>query len=219
MRCQEFIAEYDEYKRHTKIIHQAMRRAGYRRVGSGADSVVYAKDAGTVIKLIVPQENDMAPADRVFMAWYQFCQKNAGNPYLPRFVEIQGQHHATFDIDGETFRQTAMEKLRNLPTATFNRIMTLEKSIRYNQSLKDTVMRDVTYLYRNRTVPPEVLKYKQRDLALAEKLMAKYPGFYETLQSVIATGQSLGFRDDVLADGNIMMRADGTPVITDPWVL
>jgi hypothetical protein len=56
-------------------------------------------------------------------------------------------------------------------------------------------------------------------LKLAKKLMAKFPGFYETLQSVIATGKRLGFRDDITSDGNIMMRADGTPVITDPWVI
>jgi hypothetical protein len=115
-----------------------MTKAGYRKIGQGGDSMVYARDAGHVIKIIMPGSGEYSEADKTFMAWYDFCQQHAGNPYLPKFIKINGQHHSTFEIDGETFRQIAMEKLQRISewSELLETVMTIIENIEYNQQDK-----------------------------------------------------------------------------------
>ena len=212
---------------HRIKIQQAMKKAGYREIGDGVDSTVYSKDAGTVIKIIVPMFGDFAPADKTFLTWYKFCQQHAGNPHLPQFQEIAGQHHATFTIDGEQFRQIAMEKLKPMPeesklsTAIYRMAMTIQSNIvnSRNNSPRQWMTADFNSYYApGESIQPYVIQGLKQDIQFIEKIMSKYPELYKTLNAVIRAGKRAGLRDDMISDGNIMRRADGTPVIIDPWV-
>lgn len=218
MRATDFLAEYD-YDRHYKIVNQAMAKAGYRKKGQGGDAVVYSKDAGTVIKIIMPMNGDYSSADNAFLAWYKFCQQHAGNPHLPQFQEIQGQHHSQFEIDGEKFRQIAMEKLKPMPEGSKleNAIHSIITTCEENKTLKDTEMAKLKYTWQDTPIPPHVLKWKNQEIKATEKIIEQYPLLYKTLKSIIQVAARGGFRQDLSSTGNIMLRTDGTPVITDPW--
>ena len=96
-----------------------MYKAGYTEVGAGADATVWAKDAGTVIKILMPEDGIISPAEKVFLEYYKAAQKYQDNPHFIKFVDIGGQHYTKFDIDGETFYQIAAEKLKPLKNGSF----------------------------------------------------------------------------------------------------
>jgi hypothetical protein len=185
MRLYEF--DYDHYR---KIVNQTMKKTGYRQIGSGTDSLVFARDAGTVIKIIVPEHDQPGVSDSTFLKWYKFCQKNKGNPYLPKFVEIQGQHHATFNLDGIQFRQIAMEKLKPLIVGS---------------ALENAVWEILVSDVRSTPISP------------ATKQLPWATDFYSTVKAVRAAGDAAGLSDDIDSDDNVMVRGN-IPVITDPWV-
>ena len=218
MRINELLVEYD-YDHHSKIVNQAMSKAGYRKKGEGADAVVYSRDAGTVIKIIMPIIGDYGLADQTFLTWYNFCQQHAGNPHLPKFQKIAGQHHAQFEIDGEKFRQIAMEKLKPIPAGSKldDVVLDLVKSVEHNKSVKDIEMANLKYIYRGKPIPSQVLRHTEQHIKLIEKIMNQYPELYKTLTAVFQTGRRAGLSSDMATRNNVMMRADGTPVITDPW--
>jgi len=111
--AEDALNEFD-HKKHVDLIRAHMHKLGYDQLGDGTDAQVFAKKTGPVIKILVPESGDIKTADNTFLAFYDYCQKNKSNPHLPKFVEVQGQHHATFEMDGEQFRQIAMERLQEL---------------------------------------------------------------------------------------------------------
>lgn len=181
------IAEFD-YTKHKKLVIDHMKQAGYKKLGHGADALVFSKDAGTAIKIIIPQSGKFEAADNTFLAFYEYCKQHADNPHLPKFVAIGGQEHATFQLDGETFRQIAMERLKPIPPGSEldNAIFAMYRAARANE--------------------PMAPEYEQ------------YSSFYETLKSVMETGTRLGFQNDIMSFdySNVMLRGK-TPVIMDPW--
>lgn len=184
MRLYEF--DYDHYR---KIVNQTMKKSGYRKIGSGVDSLVFARDAGTVIKIIVPEHSQPGVSDNTFLKWYEFCQKNKGNPHLPNFVEIQGQHHSSFNLDGIQLRQIAMEKLK--PMAAGSKV-------------EEAVWELLVYERQGRPISP-----KTQQMPWAKD-------FYNTVKAVEAAGEAAGLQDDIASDDNVMIRGN-IPVITDPW--
>jgi len=223
MRIKEIIAEITdlEYqqltdaRKHRRLIQQHMKKLGYIRRGKGVDAMVYSKDSGSVIKIIVPESGDVARSDRVFLAWYKYCQqsKNKNNPHLPKFIEIAGAHHATFKLYGETFRQIGMEKLSTIPQSKpfHDMIITMQRSINAGMNL------DKYYdnqRKQNKDSNSVALQDKE------QKVAQQYPEFYTTMQNVVHTGLRHGFEIDIVnfAAINVMLRGK-TPVIIDPWVL
>jgi hypothetical protein len=185
MRLYEF-----DYTQYRKLVNQTMKKSGYRKIGSGVDSLVFARDAGTVIKIIVPEHDQPGVSDNTFLKWYEFCQKNKGNPHLPKFVEIQGQHHSSFNLDGIQLRQIAMEKLK--PMAAGSKV-------------EEAVWEILTSDPSDTPISP------------ATKQLPWAKDFYNTVKAVEAAGDAAGLRDDVDSDDNVMLRGN-IPVITDPWI-
>jgi hypothetical protein len=181
--------EFDPYKQR-EMINKLMKQAGYHKMGSGTDSLVFARDAGSVIKIIAPEHGEYGAADNTFLQWYKFCQKNKGNPHLPKFVEIQGQHHANFKLGGKVFRQIAMEKLKPLIVGS---------------ALEEAVWEILVSDIRGTPISP------------ATKQLPWATDFYNTVKAVAAAGDAAGLSDDIDSDDNVMVRGN-IPVITDPWV-
>jgi len=118
MRAHEIISHITEAEHDThrsQHIFDTLESKGYVKLGSGADATVWARDAETVIKIIMPDSGAARDsASRTFYRFYDFCQKHRDLDCLPRFHKIGGVHHSTFEVDGVTYLQTAMERLQPL---------------------------------------------------------------------------------------------------------
>lgn len=118
MRAHEIIDHISESEHDTprsQHIFDTLESKGYVKLGSGADATVWARDAETVIKIIMPDSGAARDAaSRTFYKFYDFCQQHPDLDCLPRFHKIGGVHHSTFRVDGVTYLQTAMERLQPL---------------------------------------------------------------------------------------------------------
>ena len=185
---ESFLQEID-YKKHKKLVLDYMQNQGYRRIGGGADAQVFAKDAGQVIKIIIPQSGNLPKADNTFLEFYKYVQQRPDDIHLPKFYRIADKEHEFFELDGETFRQTAMERLKPIPAGS---------------KLDDVIFdmfRDLSYK------EPYSPKYDN------------YKSLYNSMKDVMDAGTKLGFRHDIMTFGhsNVMLRGN-IPVIMDPWV-
>jgi hypothetical protein len=185
------VAEDIDYQRHLKLINAHMEKMGYKRLGGGRDAQVYAKQEGSIIKILIPQDGKtVGSAEIPFLEFYKYCRANQKNPHLPKFGKIQGQDYADFHLDGERFVQIAQERLSDIPAP----------------SEYDDMLFDMINSVENNT--PLEQKYQGYEL------------FYKTLKSVAQRGRELGFENDFIKsddDFNIMLRGK-TLVITDPWL-
>lgn len=91
------MARYSEYI-------EDLRDLGYKVIGEGASSIVFdhPADAGTVVKVV---KNDYA-----YRAFVQFCQKNRGNKWLPKIIQVKS---VVFDDAPEGF-VVFLEKLHRV---------------------------------------------------------------------------------------------------------
>jgi hypothetical protein len=116
MRASEFTTEAETGTHRAEHIFDTLADKGYVRLGSGADATVWARDAHTVIKIIMPDGVGAARdgASRTFYRFYDFCQSHRDLDCLPRFHKIGGVHHSTFTVDDVDYIQIAMERLQPL---------------------------------------------------------------------------------------------------------
>ena len=207
---------------HRDEIYNTMQKAGYTEVGAGADATVWAKDAGTVIKILMPEDGIISPAEKVFLEYYKAAQKYQDNPHFIKFVDIGGQHYTKFDIDGETFYQIAAEKLKPLKNGSFEEaiVWAMSEFVSNNISWADAIkqIKDPnnkiwmqSYHY---DFDPE--KFTRKLNKLNATAVTKLQYLYLTMQLIYQIGRSQGFGWDLHTE-NAMQRRDGTIVITDPW--
>jgi hypothetical protein len=219
MRAQEFITEAGtglDFMHGGNLVkqkvYQTMADAGYKKVGRGAHSSVWTKDAGSVIKIITSGQTP-------FLKFYKFCRAHPDNPHLPRFVPIQGQDHEVFKLYGEKFLQVSMEKLRKIRSDSVQEFLIwyLEDAAGDNKSW-DEVFTELTAnegseLWKHQN------QFPLKTLQIIYKSLTEQPNHWLPLYKTIValfkhTGSAL-FWD--LHTDNAMQRSDGTIVITDPY--
>jgi hypothetical protein len=204
---------------HRAKIRQTMKSAGYAELGTGADAAVYAKDADTVIKILMPDSGQLSTGEKTFLDFYQYVTTSKPNPFLPRFVKIQGQHHNRFEIDGEPFRQIAMERLQPIPAGTALQgivwIMSecAARQLSWQQVLDDFMTE--SDLWRYWSGDPDVPELVYNEFIDHNK-QSYYEALYITMLILARLGAHKGWGWDLHTE-NVMQRADGTPVIIDPW--
>lgn len=208
---------------HADKIDQTMRRAGYTELGAGVDATVWGKDEGTVIKILMPESGSLDQAEKIFLQYYNTAQKYPDNPHLLKFIKISGQHYNKFEIDGETFYQIAVEKLKPLPNNSFAEAVVWAMSDMASNGIGwPQVVKQITdpkakvwslYDIDSKKLPKQ-LANKLSNLIDRDLLSLQY--LYLTMQLLYQIGKKQGFGWDLHTE-NAMMRSDGTIVITDPW--
>jgi len=220
MRASEF-AEAEEDTPNAKEISNTLQKAGYKQLGSGADSTVWSKDEGSVIKIIMPEEGeDITMAANTFYKFYEFCQKNKGIPNLPKFIDIGGKHHATFEINGKEYLQIAMERLYPIPNNSVQEALVwalsdfVANSIPWNKVVSTLTNTDFFKHYDS----PDIQQIQQlvRQTLSNKQEKEKYHYLYELMRLVYATGRINKVGWDLHTE-NVMMRKNGELVIIDPW--
>lgn len=215
------VHESNEVFEDYDTIEQTLLQAGYKELGSGADAVVWTKDAGSVIKIIIPEDEDsLSTAAETFKKFYEFCMQHQKFSCLPRFIPIQGQHYAEFTIKGETFIQISMEQLYPIKSLSFEEGMVWYLS---DFAVKNTPWAKVKEFLSTEQpwIDSEYYAKTAKQFAanvanLSDVQDAKYDLLYTMMQLLYHTGRINKLGWDLHTE-NVMQRRNGDLVIIDPW--
>lgn len=207
MKVQDIITEdqqvLDEFSTMAPGIRKALEKKGYRALGAGVDQEAYLEPNGqTVLKIFGTQGNTkkLSADQKMFAKWADFCQRNADNPFLPKFSGWE-----TFNFKGELYLQIRTEFLK--PSGELGRAIA---------QLGSALDNDVADYYTLKTYRGTDREYKRVSKAVGEQ---NIPLLLNTLLELIhKTQQKKNYNWDLHA-GNIMMRSNGQPVLNDPYVL
>ena len=212
-------AEDPLWSTRAQEIYKTLKKNGYKQLGKGADSTVWTKDAGSVIKILMP-DNVGTAATETFKKFYKFCRRHQSNPFLPKFVSIQGQDYAEFEIQGRPYIQISMEELTPLKNGSLleGMVWLMSDAVRYKTpwpKLKQQLLTASEWAYiggvygNGEKYVAAVKRWDSQQEQQAELL-------YTTIMALYHTGRINKYGWD-LHTANVMLRSDGTPVIIDPW--
>lgn len=188
-----------------KFMTNALKKAGYEFIGSGYDAQVWMKDEGTIVKILMPKEDNSA--HDTFKTFYQISKK-LDSPNLPRFKEVDGSEVFNFTIKGKPFVQYGMEQLHPLKPGSLDEWIVWMLA---DYSAKQYDWKKVLELLKK-----EDPNYSKKLLTQNTSKLKEYKILYKTLRILHKLGQSKGYGWDPHTE-NVMQRNDGTLVITDPW--
>jgi len=115
------LEEAESYTKASKEIRTTLRSAGYKLLGSGADATVWAKRTGSVIKIIMPDDQQGAGlAGDTFIKFYEFCKQHQNYENLPKFSDDEVK---IFNVDGKDYIMVSMERLNPIPSGSFTEAM------------------------------------------------------------------------------------------------
>ena len=203
----------DEYGDAGKFIKNALKKAGYKFIGSGYDAQVWMKDEGTVVKILMPKEDNSA--HDTFKTFYELSKK-LNSPNLPKFKQVDGQEVYNFTIKNQPFVQYGMEQLYPLEKGSLDEYVVWmladlsAKQLDWNKAV------DVISKESGKGYYPDAEKLQKEFAAQNTSKIREYEIFYNTLRTLHKVGRSKGYGWDPHTE-NVMQRNDGTLVITDPW--
>ena len=218
MRATDFVREAETGTPAAKEIEAKLTRAGYSKLGSGADATVWTKDEDTVIKILMPDEPSDS-ATLAFLKFYEFTQQHSNLSCLPKFREIGGAHHSFFMIGDVQYTQIAMERLYPIPSGSFEETMVwiLSDMATGKQEWDEVVniihdpqtWKDFEGKGKLDTVIDTIDNWDDRTYN-------DWGILFSVMQMLYLTGQINRFGWDLHTE-NVMMRKSGSLVIIDPW--
>lgn len=197
-------------------IRGAMRKFGYKLLGSGEDATVWAKKSGPVVKIIMPSDGEGAgPAGDTFMKFYQFCKENPALENLPKF---SGGEMEVFQSDGKDYVMATMERLNPIPSGSIQEALVwilsdlATKKAAWSSALR--VMKDPsTWVdYGGGMQPDDIVDTIN---GMSRKELLEWEVIYKLMALLYHRGRINKIGWDLHTE-NAMLR-DGTVVITDPW--
>jgi len=207
------VTEAETGTAHARDISREFRKLGYSKIGSGADSTIWAKDDSHVIKILMP-EDEGSQAVEVFKKFYEFCQKRPDIPCLPVFNEYN-----IIGVLDKEYIQIDMERLYPVKKNTLNEAMTWY--------LSDYVVKGIPWKQVKQELSdphPWINSHWPRQANLlanqVKKLSGKKEASWHLLYSVMALLYKAGLINKLgwdLHTENVMQRSDGQLVIIDPW--
>jgi hypothetical protein len=205
----------------SKEINRVFKKHGYKKLGSGAEATVWAKDDESVIKIIMPEDrSSMDSAVKTFRKFYDFCRENEKQPNLPKFVQvIENNHLATFTEDEREFTMIGMERLQPIKDGSFSQAIVWMMS---DMVTKDKKWEDAYPLMLKKDTwkhwdgPPTVKELISKLKGIDEIIYAKFALLYTLMLLLYKQGKINKLGWDLHTE-NVMERKDGTLVIVDPW--
>lgn len=209
--------EAEKYTSASREIRTNLRIAGYKLIGSGVDATVWAKKAGSVIKIIMPDDGmGSGTAGDTFMKFYEFCKEHSGYENLPRFSDNEVE---VFQADGKDYIMVTMERLSPIPGGSFQEAMVwilsdlATKKISWDKAKKIIGDEDTWFGYESPNINAEII-LRQFD-SLDDRDLLEYEVLYKLMVLLYHRGKINKIGWDLHTE-NAMMR-DTTIVITDPW--
>jgi hypothetical protein len=211
--CQGRKKKTNEDEDVSKFVKNKLKAAGYKFIGSGYDAQVWMKDEGTVVKILLPKEDNSA--HDTFKTFYQISKK-LNSPNLPQFKQVDGNEVYNFTINNQPFVQYGMEQLYPLEKGSLDEYVVWMLA---DYSAKQTDWKDVVKSISKdsgKGYYPNAEKLQKEFIAQNASKMREYEIFYNTLRKLHSVGNKRGYGWDPHTE-NVMQRNDGTLVITDPW--
>jgi len=198
---------------YARNISQEFRKLGYKKIGSGADSTVFAKEAGYVIKILMP-EDPGSRAVEVFKKFYEFCLQHQDLKCLPVINEYN-----TIDVLDKEYIQIDMERLFPIRKNTFSEAM-----VWY---LSDYVSNDIAWpavkaelsnpdKWEESHWPRQADKIANKVKNLTADQEQTWSELYSVMSMLFKTGRINKLGWDLHTE-NVMQRKNGDLVIIDPW--
>jgi hypothetical protein len=212
MKPHEILAEYSDTD--PEII-EYLQDKGYVSIGQGVDQTAFLEPGtGLVLKIFGTQDTARAPDDKnpnptfskdqmMFFRWAKYCNNHRSNPYLPKFSGFE-----SFYWNGHVYIQMRQEHLKSLGYLG-----------KLCKEMADDAIAEFSFEDMMDRLSAPVWGYK---LYMDELLNLLGPKgvhvFYKTIVRLNDIANQMGYELD-LHGYNFMARADGTPVIVDPWVV
>ena len=187
------------------FITKALKNAGYEFIGSGYDAQVWMKDEGTVVKILMPKEDNSA--HETFKTFYEIS-KNSDLPNLPKFKKVDGSEVFNFTIKGKPFVQYGIEQLYPLSSGSLDEWVVW--------MMADLASNQVDWTKAKQLMIKDNDKHAIEFANQNTRKMKEYHILYNTLRKLHKIGRNKGYGWDPHTE-NIMQRNNGTLVITDPW--
>lgn len=224
MKIQDLIQESSILDRG---VIRYLTRKGYRFLGQGIDQAAFLEPGtGHVLKVFGTQclDNHLSEDQEMFKTYAEYCTRNHRNPHLPR---IYGWETFMFPTDISSgvsmskktpklnclYLQIRTEPLNHVSNQLFHIYEAMSGEVESEKTWKEFVEEmyqgDVSY---------DSLSRRFQQMTTDDQSMRRMERLYKTMQNLYYFGQQEGYSWD-LHGNNIMQRADGTPVITDPWVV
>lgn len=215
------VARLDELSFVNKGITTYLHAKGFKKLGSGVDVTAYLAPTGHVLKIFGydDEEDDdydhgqqvqkkwtpknLSRSQNMFIQYAQFCANNSKNPYLPRFGKGRGgKVWAPFVFKNKTYLQIWQERLYPAKIkGTF--LAAMADGIDNGQAMEDFLSEVEEYGWKKR-------------MTIAFPSDAAFALCWHTLEKLNRIADDHNFMWD-MHNENFMCRADGTPVIVDPW--
>jgi hypothetical protein len=215
MRAKEFAQSVKEYEQDTtrsNEIERVMTRAGYKMLGGGAEATAWARQSGPVIKVIMPDEHiiNTDPAMQSFKRFYKLTKKYPSK-HWPIFYSMKDENgvaseFAKFRIGNRKYMQIAIERLQELTPREEELVEEMSSLIADGTSYKEFVEEEL----------PVIKRFNPPTYKIAQAIKLQLPTLWAAME--MAYKKSSHRYEWDLHGGNVMKRADGTLVITDPFI-
>ena len=225
------VQELFEWSEIPGEIFKSLRAKNYKYLKAGVDQAAFLdpngnfvvfKVFGTASREYKVLKNGFSEDQLMFKFWYEYCQKNSDNEFLPKFYGYE-----SFEFEGKKYLQIRMEQLQHLPEDLGNLLERFSDMAEtsYSKSAMKDVLRSVGH-----TDAEEITRtlgwfrfYNDNELEELNKLILLigedgFAKLWKTLEDLGRIGKKNGWTYD-LHGMNFMHRRDGIPVIVDPWVL
>ena len=195
-------------------------KKGYRAIGMGVDQAAFlSPDKRAILKIFGTKKRfgpeKLSNAQNMFITWANYCAVHRDNPYLIKFLKGEnGKTWTPFIFNGHRYIQMWQEFLPALSYQNSKTVAMLSGVIR------DTSREEFSEYLKALDLPASKRPYGTqiaRFLKAGKKYLGSgFPLFVNTVMDLKEIAKQNGARLDLLLD-NFRRRADGTPVIVDPW--
>lgn len=211
----------------SSAIEKHLQNKGYKKLGKGADQVVFLEPGtGLILKIFGTSRgksgsaNELTNAQKSFKTFYDLSQADPGNEFLPNIIGYE-----PFMYGGKPYLQIRMERLFefNSPSVkNWNEVLAdmayaIEDGMKFENFWAEAtkpvsknlpVWRQVRNMTRQETMQQVIMHVGQDGL---KKL-------WNTVTKLKNVAKKNYYRLD-LHQGNFMLGSDGTPVISDPFFM
>lgn len=207
------------------IIKNHMTKKGWRLIGHGGYAMVFAnRNSNKVIKINIPDAiddddytvkqlvRDIKKSDNITARFLRYIDKNKNNPHLPKYSQTK-----TETVQGIELKLYEMEKLLK-PSDFFDEFLVEMLDVAWSHKDLKEIFDGYNYS-KFKWISKQGREFKGWD----DKYGDNWPQFKKDVTLLIKTmsellkiaGDSKSMEEDL--ERNWMVRADGTPVIIDPW--
>lgn len=214
----ENVEEAETGTKFARSVSATMRKAGYKKLGSGADATVWARDAGSVVKIIMPEDGGTGAA-KTFKRFVDFCNEHKDVPNLPKFTPVDEEISSKLNFDGEQYIYFAMERLQPIARNSFEEAMVwilsdlAAKGLSWERAYSTIVQPDTWRLWDDGLPANQII---QQLKSFGKQEQAQYGLLFTVMVLLYKTGRINKLGWDLHTE-NVMQRSDGTLVIVDPW--